>query len=540
MPPSSAPLSRYSVPFDTADLPVTRTDVLVIGSGSAALRAALAASDAGAEVLVVTKREAYESNTHYAQGGIAAAIGAGDSVEAHLQDTLVSGRGLCDPAFTRAVLADGADAVRELIGWGARFDRRGGDIEFAQEGGHGLPRILHAQGDATGAEVERVLLARARDADIRIRPQVTAVDLLTHGGRCVGVLLRDARGRLSAAFARATLAATGGAGMLYRETTNPDVATCDGPAMAWRAGVVLADLEFVQFHPTTLYIAGASRALISEAVRGEGALLRDKTGRRFMKDLHPMAELAPRDVVSRCIVRRLRETGGTCVYLDVTHMSSRQFRKRFPHVAETCAQFGINPSRDLIPVHPSAHYMVGGIRTDAAGRTSLPGLYACGEAAATGFHGANRLGSNSLLECLVFGKRAGEAAVRGLREGPAARPAVRILARGDAPSDASIDLADVRNALRALMWRDVGVERDGDGLRRAVKQIAFWQGYILDKAFRDPAGLELRSLLTIARLVAESALRRRESRGAHTRTDYPDTDDRAWKRHVIIARRRPE
>jgi L-aspartate oxidase len=534
--PSSVPLARYSVPFDTADLPVECADVVVIGSGAAALRAALAADEAGAGVSLITKREAHESNTHYAQGGIAAAIGAADSIDAHLQDTLASCRGLSDPAFVRAVLQDGADAVRELIAWGARFDRRGGDIAFAQEGGHGLPRILHARGDATGAEIERVLLDRVRKAGLRIRAHATVVDLLTHGGRCVGALVRDARGRLGAVFARAVIAATGGAGMLYRETTNPDVATCDGPAMAWRAGVALADLEFVQFHPTTLYVAGASRALVSEAVRGEGAVLRDGTGRRFMKDLHPMAELAPRDVVSRCIVRRMRETGDTSVYLDVTHMTARQFRERFPFVAETCARFGINPSKDLIPVRPSAHYMIGGIRTDAAGHASLPGLFACGEAAATGFHGANRLGSNSLLECLVFGRRAGTAAARETRERPAARP-VRIAARGAPPRDAAIDIEDVRNALRALMWREVGIERNEAGLLRAVQRIAFWQGYVLDKAFHDPAGLEIRNLLTVARLVAESALRRRESRGAHVRIDCPKTDDRHWKRHIILHRR---
>jgi L-aspartate oxidase len=529
------PPYRYAFPFDTADLAVERADVVVVGSGSAALRAALAVDEAGARVLLLTKRGSSESNTNYAQGGIAAALSQGDTVDAHLRDTLEAGRGLADPAFVREVLADGARAVVELIDWGARFDRHEGVLDFAQEGGHGTARILHAQGDATGAEIQRCLLARALARGLRIRENAAAVDLLTVGGRCIGVLALDPRGRPRAVFARAVIVATGGAGQLWRETTNPDVATFDGPAMAWRAGASLADLEFMQFHPTTLYIAGASRALISEAVRGEGGILRDNRGRRFMRALHPRAELAPRDVVSRCIIRQMRETGDTQVYLDVTHIPAREFRRRFPRIAQTCGQYGLRPSRDLIPVRPSAHYMLGGIRTDAAGRSDVPGLYACGEAAATTFHGANRLGSNSLLECLVFGRRAGSAAVADTRGLPSVRP-VRIRARSAPVKAAPIDVSDVLNSLRSVMWREVGVERDEAGLRFAVRQIGFWQGYILDKAFLDVTGLELRNQLTIARLVAESALRRRESRGVHCRTDCPGSDDRRWGRHIVVNR----
>ncbi len=532
MPPDLPPF-RYALPFDTADLPVERTDVAVVGSGSAALRAALAVHDAGLFVQILTKREPEESNTNYAQGGIAAAIGQGDSIDDHLRDTLVAGRGLAAPAFVRGILADGARCVLELIDWGAKFDRHDGAIDFAQEGGHGMPRILHAQGDATGAEIERVLLARVRQKRLRIRPDCYVIDLLTHGGRCVGVLVRNGRGRMRALFARAVIVATGGAGQLWRETTNPEVATFDGPAMAWRAGASLADLEFMQFHPTTLYVAGASRALVSEAVRGEGGVLRDRRGKRFMKALHPMAELAPRDVVSRSILRRMRETGDTQVYLDVTHIPGRDFRKRFPRIADTCTRYALNPSRDLIPVRPSAHYMLGGVRTDALGRSDLPGLYCCGEAAATGFHGANRLGSNSLLECLVFGQRAGAAAAAEARKRPSARP-VRIVARSAPRRDAPIDVSDVLNSLRSMMWREVGVERNAEGLGFAVGQIAFWQRYILDKAFMDVKGIELRNQLTIGRLVTESALRRRESRGVHCRTDHPRTDDRRWHRRIVV------
>jgi L-aspartate oxidase len=535
--PPAAPAPRYLLAFDTADVPVETADVLVVGSGAAALRAAIAVAEAGASVLAVTKREPEDGSTRLAQGGLAAAIAPGDSVESHVQDTVRAGWGLSEPAFVRGVIADGARAAEELLAWGARFDRRGGALDFTQEGGHAVPRILHAGGDATGAEISRVLLARARKAGVRIRAHTAAVDLLTRGRRCVGLLAADERDRPVALFAHRVILATGGAGQLYRETTNPDVVTCDGMAMAWRAGAALADLEFVQFHPTTLYVAGATRALVSEAVRGEGGILRDRTGKPFMRDLHPLGDLAPRDIVSRCIVRQMEATGDTNVYLDVTHIPARTFRQRFPGIAQTCDRFGLNYSRDPIPVRPSAHYMIGGVRTDAAGRTSLPGLSACGEVAATTFHGANRLGSNSLLECLVFGKRAGEDAVRGLKGRRAPRPE-RIVAVRRRPRAVEIDAGDVRNALKALMWRQVGVERHADRLAGAIHQIAFWQGYILDKAFDDPSGWELQNLLVLGGLVAESALKRRESRGVHTRIDYPETDERRWRRHLVVRKGR--
>ncbi|HZV01308.1 MAG TPA: L-aspartate oxidase [Planctomycetota bacterium] len=529
-------LRRYLIRFDTRDLPLRWADVLVIGSGVAGLRAALEAAERGT-VIIATKAGAEESNTRYAQGGIAAAIDASiDSWEKHAKDTIEVGGGLCGEDVVKTVCREGADDVRELIRWGAAFDRRAdGELNFAQEGGHSVPRILHATGDATGLEVERVLLAKARaNPRIRFLEHAFCLDLLTADGECQGALVWDHSQGLQVVVARATVLASGGAGRVYRETTNPAVATGDGLAAAFRAGAVLEDMEFIQFHPTTLYVAGAARALISEALRGEGARLLDRKGVRFMKDAHELAELAPRDVVARAIVKRMRETDDTQVYLDMTHLPAEAIRARFPGIDRLCRSYGLDLTRDKIPVRPSAHYTIGGVAVDMNGATTLPRLFAAGECSCTTLHGANRLGSNSLLEGLVFGRRAGAAAsaLAASTVGTVAR--LSIENRYDATNRTEIDIEDATSALRALMWREAAIERDGAGLARALERIRFWSSYVLPSVFAGPRGWELQNLLTVAWLVASRALVREESRGAHMRLDHPERDDRRFRVHSKV------
>src|SRR3954451_16636851 len=396
---------RYLFPFKASRLPQQVTDVLVIGGGVAGLRAAIAAGDAGRDVLLLTKDTIEQSNTWYAQGGIAAVLQPLDSVEAHIRDTEVVGVGLCDEQSVRTVVEEGPRRVLELLQWGARFDKQIGnphDLAFGLEGGHSYARILHAYGDATGKELAQTLINKTRSFDtVRISERSFAIDFITDDqGRCVGVLaLID--GAVNVIWSRRTILASGGAGQLYRESTNPKIATADGHAMAYRAGAAVQDMEFVQFHPTTLYVAGSSRALITEAVRGEGAHLVDRNGYRFMKDYHPDGELAPRDVVSRAIVEQIRKTNFTHVFLDARHLPAEEFAARFPQLGRLCEEFEINPAKDLIPIHPATHYMIGGISADEFGQTSLSGLYAVGKASCSGLHGANRLASNSLLEGLA-------------------------------------------------------------------------------------------------------------------------------------------
>ncbi len=408
---------RYLVGFDSPLLPHRFTDVLVIGSGVAGLRAAIEAAR-HANVVVITKDELNECSTDRAQGGIAAALGPGDSPEKHAADTIAVGCGLCDPATVRLVVEQGPELVRELAQWGAAFDREGDGLSLAIEGGHRCARVAHARGDATGAEIEETLLRKvASTPNIQTIKHTFAIDLLTLDGICLGAATWSHARGLTLIWAKAVILATGGAGQVYRETTNPRVATGDGLAMAYRAGCELRDLEFVQFHPTTLYVAGAARVLISEAARGEGGILVNKLGERFMEKYSPMKELAPRDVVSRAILAEMQRTGDTNVYLDLTHVPPDRLAARFPLIKEMCSLFDIDIAEDLIPVCPSAHYMIGGVTADHRGQTTIGRLYACGEVASTGLHGANRLGSNSLLEGLVFGRAAGDAAGRAAADG---------------------------------------------------------------------------------------------------------------------------
>ena len=521
-------IPRTLVPFDLRKLPAIDTDILIVGSGSAALRAALSAARHRRNILVVTKKQRTESNSFYAQGGIAAAIAEQDSPESHILDTLKVGCGLSDPAMVEIVVREGAERVRELIEWGAPFDRDGGRrLSFGLEGGHSIARVLH-RGDETGAMLERELLGHVRS---RIVEDCYALDLVTSAGACWGAVVSHPTKGLQWIRARRTILATGGLGQIYRETTNPSVATGDGVAMAWRAGAELMDMEFMQFHPTTLYLAGASRALISEAVRGAGAKLRDRKGRAFMKDYHANAELAPRDIVSRSILRHMLETHDTQVYLDVRHL--KDLPKHFPGLVRLCRKFGLHPGNDLIPVRPAAHYMIGGVRTDAWGRTSIRNLFAAGECAAVGFHGANRLASNSLLECLVFGHRAGTVAGQEATT-PVPRFSFRAPRHGGRHSE--LDLEDIRNSLRSVLWRNVGIEREADGLKYAMDSIDFWSGYVLDAEFDEPGGWELQNMLLLGRLMAWAALKRTESRGVHYRNDHPRTDDRRWKAHIVLSR----
>ncbi|MDP9174925.1 MAG: L-aspartate oxidase [Planctomycetota bacterium] len=540
---------RYLIPFKASRLPQQFADVLVIGGGVAGLRAAIAAADAGADVLVLTKESIDQSNTWYAQGGIAAVLQPTDSVESHVQDTLTCGVGLCDEKAVRIVVEEGPKRVLELLSWGAHFDQKIGnphDLSFGLEGGHSFARIVHAYGDATGKELAQTLINAVRGREnIRVWEMSFVIDLMSDEGRCVGALAMI-KGEISIIWTKRTILASGGAGQLYRESTNPKVATGDGHAMAYRAGAVMQDMEMVQFHPTTLYVAGASRALITEAVRGEGAYLVDRNGYRFMQDYHSAAELAPRDVVSLAIVSQIRKTNFTHVYLDVRHLPTEPFKARFPQLAQLLKQFDIDPARDLIPIHPATHYIIGGVGCDEMGRTSLAGLYAVGEAGCSGLHGANRLASNSLLEGLAFGARAGADAARAANGDKIEFP--RNIEHRIAPSDKTdLDLVDVKSSLRSLMWRNVAIERTGERLTETREIIAFWSRYVMDKVFlpaekegdsNATAGWELQNMLTACYLISTAAFSRTESRGAHCRLDYPQKDDEHWRLHLQW--RRPE
>ncbi len=536
---------RYLVPFKASRLPQQFTDVLVIGGGVAGLRSAIAAADAGAEVLILAKDTLDESNTWYAQGGIAAVLQPLDSIESHIHDTEVAGAGLCDAPAVKMVIEEGPRRVLELLEWGARFDKQPGnahDLAYAREGGHSFARIVHAFGDATGRELAQTLIRTVRSRDnIRTSEKSFVVDLLTDAGRCVGALALVG-GVPTILWAKNTILASGGAGQLYRESTNPKIATADGHAMAFRAGAALRDMEMVQFHPTTLYVAGSSRALITEAVRGEGAYLVDRNGHRFMGDYHEMKELAPRDVVSRAIVEQIRKTHYTHVYLDVRHLPTPEFRERFPQLARLVDQFEIDLAKDMIPIHPAAHYMIGGVDADLVGKTSLPGLYAVGEASCTGLHGANRLGSNSLLEGLAYGARAGADAAESATRCAGAFPQ-NLEHKVIASTKTELDIVDVKSSLRSIMWRNAGIERSGERLVETREIIAFWTRYVMDKSF-DPAtlgagaiaGWELQNMLTVGFLIATAAYSRTESRGAHFRTDHPQRDDNHWRTHLLWRR----
>ncbi|MCC7416819.1 MAG: L-aspartate oxidase [Acidobacteria bacterium] len=507
-------------------------DFIVVGGGIAGLRAAIGLADAG-RVVVFTKTEASESNTGYAQGGIAVALGDHDSPALHAADTIKAGDGLCDEAAVRVLVEAGPRYVGELIDWGARFARDpAGRLEFGREAAHSVRRVLHAA-DATGREIGRVLWARVSAlSSVETINHGFVTELVVDGGVVDGVRYFDASGEARELRARAVLLATGGAGQVFRETTNPGVATGDGVALAYQAGARVADLEFVQFHPTALAFPGAPRFLISEALRGEGARLVDRAGRPFMTDHDPAGDLAARDIVARGIAREVEAHGGP-VYLTLAHLDAAWVRGRFPTIAAMCASLGLDLARDPIPVGPAAHYMMGGVDTDEWGRTSRPGLYAAGEVACTGVHGANRLASNSLLEGLVFGARAATAMRQPPR--PAAPKPDRRLIESEAPAPVSAVSLSV-DEIRDLMWRSAGLFRDEAGLSAAIAALEAGRTAALAAveglACRSSAQWRRLHLLTVAGLVARAARRRRESRGGHYRADYPVRDDRLWRVHV--------
>ena len=493
------------------------TDFLVIGAGVAGLRAAIEASQAGS-VLVLTKDRLSESASEYAQGGIAVALSDDDEVSLHEQDTIQAGAGLCDPASVRILVEEGPREIQELIEWGAEFDKEGGRLEFTQEAAHSRRRILHAHGDSTGREIARALFQKTQTIpNIHFRSFSAVADLVERDGEIHGALAWDEKERrLIPLAARAVLLATGGLGCAYWETTNPDVATGDGVAMAYRAGALLSDLEMVQFHPTALFLDGAPRFLLSEALRGEGAYLRNAAGERFMHRYDERAELAPRDVVSRAIVAELHRMETGPVYLDLSHLPGGFAAKRFPRIYQTCLHFGVDLDKQPVPVHPAAHYAMGGVWTDGHGRTTLPGLYAAGEVACTGVHGANRLASNSLLEGLVFGSRAGAA----MREHSA-----RKLHPIQAPqtSEATPLPANAVFDLRRLAWRRAGIERSGEGLQTGLEELDKMSPHFHEDLVRGSRqGFEADNLYAVVSLITRSALAREESRGAHYRSDFPE------------------
>ncbi|MCS7046921.1 MAG: L-aspartate oxidase [Gemmataceae bacterium] len=532
--------SRYLVSFRPKQVPHCFTDVLIIGAGIAGLRAALEIPSK-IDVLVVSKDSLQQSNSIHAQGGIASVLSDEDDFSHHVDDTLSAGCGLCHREIVEQVVREAPGQIHKLIEWGVRFDEEHGRLALTREGGHSHRRIVHALGDATGFEVMRAIIAKVRQTpNVAIWDDAFTLDLLTHDGACCGaVVWRPGHGKMLL-WAKQTILASGGAGMVFRETTNPPVATGDGMAAAWRAGAQLRDMEFMQFHPTVLYVAGSSRFLISEAVRGEGAWLRDKNLERFMPAVDPRAELAPRDVVAQAIVRQMEKTRHPNVYLDLRHLDKARVLQRFPGIAKMCQGFGLDITNDLIPIRPGAHYTIGGVTVDAEGRTTLPGLWAAGEVTSSGLHGANRLASNSLLEGLVFGAACGRGAAAAAAKSPdlfTAAPVASVLPPyspgAEGAPEGELDVVDITNALRSLMVRHMGVIRDRAGLIQAQGDVAFWSRYVLAREFDRRAGWELQNMLTLAGLMIDSALKREESRGVHFRADFPRSDDTNWRRHIV-------
>jgi L-aspartate oxidase len=528
--------TRYLVDFHPKQLSHHFADVLIIGGGLAGLRAANAV-DRNLRVVVVTKDKVQESNSNYAQGGIASVLDPEDRFEDHVQDTLTAGGSLCNKEVVDMVVHEGPQCVAELIDWGTNFDRREGQLMLGREGGHSHQRIIHALGDSTGREVMRAVIERTRACEnVQIWEQTFTIDLLTHEGRCHGAIVSRHNQSPLLLWAKQTILCTGGCGQVYRESTNPRVATGDGHALAYRAGASVQDMEFMQFHPTVLYIAGSSRTLVTEAIRGAGAHLVDCNNYRFMQDYDSRLELAPRDIVSQSIVKQMEKTQHACVYLSLRHLLAQQVEEEFPTFTAACEKFGLDATRDPIPVRPGAHYMIGGVKVDSDGRTDLPGLWAAGEATSSGLHGANRLASNSLLEGLVFGIRAGQMASREAEQMEDEYCVLPISSNTPFKSTEPLDITDIRNAVQSVMWRMVGVQRRRDRIEEALQSIRAYSRYVLAHRFQSEEGWELQNMLTVSHLMAEAALARTESRGVHMRMDFPALDEKNWRKHLVFKR----
>jgi L-aspartate oxidase len=509
---------------------MTHYDYIIVGSGIAGLYTALLAKEQGS-VLVITKGSIEDCNTRYAQGGIAAAIGRDDSPEIHFRDTIAAGDGLCDEEAVRILANEAPARIAELVELGVPFDTQDGEIALTLEAAHSVPRILHAGGDATGEHIEVTLSRRVRATRIQVLEDSQATDILIERGKVVGIRAIDCRTGSAELFeCQHLILATGGAGQLYKFNTNSDIATGDGVALAFRAGAEIKDMEFFQFHPTALHLPGVAPFLISEAVRGEGGILRNINGHRFMPDYAPQADLAPRDVVSRSILYEMKKTEADRVFLDVTHLPTYVITTRFPHIYRFCLDHGLDITRELIPVAPAAHYMMGGIKTSPWGETNITGLFATGETACTGVHGANRLASNSMLEVVVFSKRIMEKTSKNSAPAAAsARTEVRhSLNNREVPEKTP---APSFTALQQLLWDKVGVIRDSSGLTQAVDTLAVWQNTLPPAT--DRPSHELHNMVLAGRLVAEAALLREESRGAHFRSDFPHKSPQ-WQKHIIF------
>ncbi len=542
-------MRRYLVDFDTAGMKKVYTDVLIIGSGIAGVYTALELGD-GYDITIVTKEEVEISNSVLAQGGIAVSLDKNDSPEEHMRDTLYAGAGLCDEESVDVLVHEAAANIKRVCNFGVQFDKSENNekqLALTREGAHSKNRIIHA-GDATGKEVcDKLIHTVMQRKNVRIEERIWALDLLVEDNTCYGIIAyHEKTGEYTAYYAGIVICASGGYGQLYYYTTNPEVATGDGAAMAYRAGGKLADLEFVQFHPTVLYHDKNKSFLISEAVRGEGAILRNFKGERFMPQYHELAELAPRDVVSRCIFKEMQKTGDSHMWLDITHKSREYLEKRFPTIFATCLEYGIDISKDYIPIAPAEHYCMGGIRTGLYGDTSIQRFYACGESACNGIHGANRLASNSLLEGLVFGHRIGACADRLIHDDKIARSqsmpdfsSAGTETGSKTPEEAGLDPAGAVSLLRRTMSSLVGIVRTREGLEEALAKIEEIAGKADQVNCTAPEDFVAANDSMLAALVIRSAIRREESRGAHYRADFPNTED-AWKKHIIVSKENPQ
>lgn len=526
---------RYLVNFDLKNLKKEFTDIAVIGSGISGLLVALKASQF-AEVSIFSKEKLEESETYYAQGGIAIALSPQDSPALHFKDTIKVGDGLSDKSAVKILVKEGIFRIQELILLGVNFDKTEEGLSLTLEGAHSRKRIIHARGDATGEEVEKKLIKNIREKkNVKLYENFYVVDILTFNNKTVGIIVFDKKEKeLKIYFCKAIVLSTGGAGQIYKYTTNPEVSTGCGIGIAYRGGCEITDMEFIQFHPTALNYKGET-FLISEAVRGEGAILKNHKGEQFMKNYHPLAELAPRDIVSRAIWEEMKKTKKEYVYLDFTHFERGKIEKRFPHIYKVCKEAGFDLSSDLIPVSPAAHYIIGGIKANLSGETNIKGVYACGETASTGVHGANRLASNSLLECLVFGERVVKALDEYLHNLKIEFPSY-LRYRQEKFKCKKLNLKKLKGKFKNTMWESVGIVRSKETLKKARDEIRKLLSKVVNCEFSSQEGFELQNMLIVADLIVKSAEIRKESRGVHYRIDYPERDDEKWRKHIILKR----